>query len=83
MFADGHEVSFGGDEDGWEIQKWWRHITVKGLNATELYALKWLRWGNSLAVQWFGLCASTAGGQGSIPGWATKSLQAAWCSQNK
>ena len=24
--------------------------------------------GNSLAVQWLGLCASTAGGTGSIPG---------------
>ena len=58
-------------------------MTVTGLNATELYALKWLRRGNSPAVQGFGLCTSTAGGPGSIPGWATKSLQAAWCSQNK
>ena len=31
---------------------------------------------NSLAVQWLGLCASTAGGLGSIPGWGTKILQA-------
>jgi len=37
------EVSF--DEDGWEIQRWRRHITVKGLNATGLYAFKWLRRG--------------------------------------
>ena len=28
--------------------------------------------GTSLAVQWLGLCASTAGGMGSIPGWGTK-----------
>ena len=26
----------------------------------------------SLAVQWLKLCASTAGGAGSIPGWGTK-----------
>ena len=30
--------------------------------------------GNSLAVQWLGLCASTAGGTGSIPGRGTKIL---------
>ena len=34
---------------------------VKGLNATELYALKWLRWRNSPAVQWVGFCAATVG----------------------
>ena len=28
--------------------------------------------GNSLAVQWLGLGAFTAGAQGSIPGWGTK-----------
>ena len=28
--------------------------------------------GNSLAVQWLGLCASTAGGKGSIPSGGTK-----------
>ena len=26
----------------------------------------------SLAVQWFGLCTSIAGGVGLIPGWGTK-----------
>ena len=36
---------------------------------------------NSLVVQWLGLCASTAGGPGSIPGRGTKILQAALCSQ--
>ena len=32
--------------------------------------------GNSLAVQWLGLCTSTAGGPGSIPSQGTKILQA-------
>ena len=32
--------------------------------------------GNSLAVQWLGIHASTAGRLGSIPGWATKILYA-------
>ena len=27
--------------------------------------------GDSLVVQWLGLCASTAGGSGLIPGWGT------------
>ena len=31
--------------------------------------------GNSLVVQWLGLCAFTAGGTGSIPGWGTKISQ--------
>ena len=31
--------------------------------------------GNSLALQWLGLHASTAGGTGSIPGWGTKILE--------
>ena len=39
--------------------------------------------GNSLAVQWLGLCASTEGGTGSIPGWGTKIPHAAWRSQKK
>ena len=37
----------------------------------------------SLAVQWLGLGASTAGGQGSIPYWGTKILQAEQSSQKK
>ena len=32
--------------------------------------------GNSLAVQWLGLCAFTAEGSGLIPGWGTKIPQA-------
>ena len=37
--------------------------------------------GNSLAVQWLGLCTFTAEGTGSIPGRGTKIPQAAQCSQ--
>ena len=35
--------------------------------------------GNSLAVQWLGLCASTARGPGSIPGRETKKIGRASC----
>ena len=38
--------------------------------------------GNSLAVQWIGLHASTAGGTGSVPGWRTKIPHAALHRQN-
>ena len=37
--------------------------------------------GNSLAVQWLGLHASTSGSPGLIPGQGTKIPQAAQCSQ--
>ena len=33
--------------------------------------------GIPLVVQWLGLCTSTVGGPGSIPGWGTKILQSA------
>ena len=39
--------------------------------------------GNSLAVQWLGLHASTAWGMGSVLGWGTKILYAVRCSQIK
>ena len=32
--------------------------------------------------QWLGLCAFTAKGLGSIPGWETKTLKAAWLIKN-
>ena len=35
----------------------------------------------SLAVQWLGLYASSAGGAGFIPGLGTESPHAMWCSQ--
>ena len=39
--------------------------------------------GNSPDVQWLGLCTSTAGGMGSIPGQGTKIPHATLCSQRK
>ena len=36
---------------------------------------KWVFIGTCMAVQRLRLCASTAGGTGSIPGWGTKSLR--------
>ena len=39
--------------------------------------------GTSLAVQWLRLCASTAGGMGSIPGWGTKIPHAAQYGQKE
>ena len=40
-------------------------------------------WGTSLAIQWLGLHAATAGGVGSIPGRGTKIPHAARRSQKK
>ena len=34
--------------------------------------------GNSLVVQWLGLCAFTSQGLGSLPGLETKILQTVW-----
>ena len=42
-----------------------------------------LRDGNSLVVQWLGLCAFTTWGLDSIPGRGTKILQAGRCGQKK
>ena len=39
--------------------------------------------GTSLVVQWLGLCASTTGGTGLIPGWGTRILHATWRGQKK
>ena len=39
--------------------------------------------GNSLAVQWLGLHASTAGGTSSIPGWGVKTPHATWWPKKK
>ena len=36
------------------------------------FYLNLVNMGNSLVVHWLVLCASTAGGTGSIPGWETK-----------
>ena len=37
--------------------------------------------GNSLVVQWVGLCILTTEGSGSIPGWGTNIPQVAWHGQ--
>ena len=39
--------------------------------------------GNYVAVQWLGLCAFTAEGLGSIPGWRAKIPQTTWHGQKK
>ena len=39
--------------------------------------------GNSLDVQWFGLCTSIAGRMGLIPDQGTKIPQVAYCGKNK
>ena len=39
--------------------------------------------GNSQVVQWLGLCAITAKGAGSIPGWGTNITPATQCSQKR
>ena len=51
----------------------------QGSPVTSLF--KKISLGNSLVVQWLGLCAFTAMGLGSIPGQGMKILQAAWHSQ--
>ena len=40
-------------------------------------------WGTSLLVQGLRLCASTAGGEGLIPGLGTKFLHALWHSHKE
>ena len=56
-------------------------ITVFSTNGAETvrysYTEEW-SWGNSLAVQWLRLHASTAGGTGSIPGRGIKISHAVW-----
>ena len=39
--------------------------------------------GDSLVGLWLGLCAFTAKGPGSIPGWGTKIPQASWLNPRK
>ena len=38
--------------------------------------------GNALVIQWLGYGTFTAEGPGSVPGWGTEILQAAWHGQN-
>ena len=50
-----------------------------GLCITSICVPMW----TSLAVHWLIVCASTAEGVGSIPGWGTKILHAVWCGRKK
>ena len=66
------------------------HCQVKEVRALDLAVKRWLvAWirvilvGNSLAAQWLGLGAFTAGGLCSIPGWGPEILQATWHGQKK
>ena len=69
-----------------KVDKWAKENSVVGselrLSAFEFQFQNELI-GNSLAVQWLGLLASTAGGLGLIPGRGTKIPQAARCGQKK
>ena len=59
----------------------WLHNNVTIINITE--HLKIVKLGNSLAVQWLGLCTFTAEFGGSVPGQGTKITQTAWCGKKK
>ena len=50
------------------------------LNALRVLGV-WGKGRNSLAVQWWRLCASTVGGLGLTPGWGIGIPHATWCSQ--
>ena len=39
--------------------------------------------GTSLVVQWLRLCASNAGGMGSIPGWGSSACHVVWPKKKK
>ena len=62
----------------------WVKIIFEAQIKTTSFFLKYLKnmfFGTSLEVQWLGLCTSTAGGTGSIPGWGTMIPHAVRCVQ--
>ena len=61
-------------------EKWAPSLPLRGSSLVECRKCVW---GNSLAVQWWGLRTSTAWGTGSIPGWGTKNPQATRRSQKE
>ena len=74
--------------------EWWRYRScLVGKLRLHCRTLPWGRWegnyqkggapGSSLAVQWLRLCTSSAGGEGSIPGYGTKIPHAVQHSQKK
>ena len=71
----------GGDIPAGEGEPSRIRTTTLGRNSGcdgELVTLRGTNQGNSLAVQWLGLQASTAGNTGSVPGWGTKIPHAMW-----
>ena len=65
----------GGTHGAWQETK----LAVGGRQGLTKVKGSW----TSLAVQWLGIHASTAGGTGSIPGRGTKILRSGQCSQKK
>ena len=63
-------------ERGWGIRVF--HLSFSLLC---FHLQKYRQPGTSLVVKWLGLCISTAGSPGLIPGWGTGILHAEWCSQ--
>ena len=78
-----HFGLWGNNEPGNAGSLWKLRMTSSWQPARKRIPLLQLCWGNSLAVQSFGLHTSTAGGTGSIPVWGTKILQASWHGQKK
>ena len=57
-------------------------ITLQGTLAVSIQKKKKATIGNSLAIQWLGLCTFINEGASSIPGWGTKIPQTAQCGQH-
>ena len=78
-FYDENKGCFHVDLDGihFSVPSKGFHGAIRKKEKNELQGI------NSLAVQRLGLCTSTAGGPGSIPGWGTKIPQAARRGQKK
>ena len=56
------------------------HLFLLVVSGLYLFIINlWCR--DFLAVLWLGICASTQGAMGLIPGWGTKTLYAVWCGQ--
>ena len=73
-----------GGSNGWLCDKHSKMLLVAIIELNRGYkiistSLRIFR--TSFMVQWLRVCAPAAGGVGSIPGWGTKILNAASCSQ--
>ena len=58
-------------------------LSKAALEQLDIHKQKKRNLGNSLAIQWLGLCAVIAGGMGSMPGWGSKIPQTLQPSQKK